>query len=195
MLLMSRRTEIFCQETFPVTELSYHPEETLVEFLFSPALIPEAIAIKAQNLANEVITKLDMVWLLAVEMFLTKEGEVLINEIAPRTHNSGHQTIEGNITSQFEQHIRAILGLPLGNTDTTRPCAMVNLLGEDGFTGEAYYEGIEEALAMKDVHVHLYGKKITKPFRKMGHITIGTDDPSGLKEKALHLKSLIKVKA
>jgi len=181
--------------TFPVTELSYHPEENLVEFLFSPATISSEVAEKAKRLAEEVISKLNMVGLLAVEMFLTADNEILINEIAPRTHNSGHQTIEGNITSQFEQHIRAILNLPLGNTATTRPCAMVNLLGEDGYVGEAYYEGIEEALAMKDVHIHLYGKKLTKPFRKMGHITVGADDPKELKAKALQIKNLIKVKA
>ncbi len=182
-------------ETFPVVELSYHPEKNLVEFLFSPAEIDREVAKKAKNLATEVIEKLNMVGLLAVEMFLTQEGEIMINEIAPRTHNSGHHTIEGSVTSQFEQHIRAILGLPLGDTSPTRPCAMVNLLGEDGFTGEAYYEGIEEAMAMSDVHIHLYGKKLTKPFRKMGHVTIGDEGLERLKEKAHKIKDLIKVKA
>ena len=182
-------------KTFPVTELSYHRTQNLVEFLFSPAIISDESSKKAQQLAVEVIEKIDMVGLLAVEMFLTKDGDILINEIAPRTHNSGHQTIEGNITSQFEQHIRAILDLPLGDTATTRPCAMVNLLGEDGFEGEAYYEGVTEAMAMKDVHLHLYGKKLTKPFRKMGHVTVGANSPEELKGKALKIKELIKVKA
>ncbi len=182
-------------QAFPVVELSYHPEKNLVEFLFSPAEISDETETKARDLATQVIETLDMVGLLAVEMFLTKEGDILINEIAPRTHNSGHHTIEGNITSQFEQHIRAILDLPLGSTDIVQPAAMVNLLGEDGYQGLAKYEGLAEALAMTNVHVHLYGKKTTKPFRKMGHVTITDPEMSQLKEKALKIKELIKIKA
>ena len=179
--------------TFPVVECSYHPSKNLVEFLFSPADISVEIEEKARKLAEDVIEKLGMIGLLAVEMFLTKEGEVLVNEVAPRTHNSGHQTIEGNVTSQFEQHIRAIMGLPLGNTALTRPSAMVNLLGEEGYTGHALYKGLEEVLGMDDVHVHLYGKKETKPFRKMGHVTLGDQSVEALKQKAQQVKGILKV--
>lgn len=180
---------------FPVVELSYHPEQNLVEFLFAPAQIENTIAEKAYNLATQVIEQLDMVGLLAVEMFLTKEGEILVNEVAPRTHNSGHHTIEANKTSQFEQHLRAILDLPLGSTELVSPAAMVNLLGEDGFQGEARYEGMQECLAMEGVYVHLYGKKLTKPFRKMGHVTITEQSVDALKEKARRVKETLKVKA
>ncbi|MEQ8239068.1 MAG: 5-(carboxyamino)imidazole ribonucleotide synthase [Cyclobacteriaceae bacterium] len=180
---------------FPVVELSYHPEANLVEFLFAPAEISEDVVHRANELAKEVIQKIDMVGLLAVEMFLTKDGQLLVNEIAPRTHNSGHHTIEANVTSQFEQHIRAILNLPLGDTSPRAPAAMVNVLGEEGFTGEAKYEGMKELLAMKDVHVHLYGKKITKPFRKMGHITVLGESVDTLKLKARKVKETLKVKS
>ena len=180
---------------FPVVELSYHPEQNLVEFLFAPAQISEKTEQKAYALAKDVIEKLDMVGLLAVEMFLTKEGDILVNEVAPRTHNSGHHTIEANLTSQFEQHLRAILNLPLGSTELVTPAAMVNLLGEDGFTGNARYEGMETCMAMKGVYVHLYGKKLTKPFRKMGHVTITDDSIESLKVKARKVKETLKVKA
>ena len=181
--------------TFPVVELSFHPTANLVEFLFSPADIDPDIEKKAGKLAIDVIEKLDMVGLLAVELFLTKEGELLVNEIAPRTHNSGHHTIEANVTSQFEQHLRAILNLPLGNTEILIPAAMVNLLGEDGFTGEARYEGLDKVLSRRGVHIHLYGKKLTKPFRKMGHVTITHEDMATLKKEAKEIKELLKVKA
>ena len=179
--------------TFPVVELSYHPTKNLVEFLFSPADISTETEEKARKLAESVINKLGMVGLLAVEMFLTKDGEVLVNEVAPRTHNSGHQTIEGNVTSQFEQHIRAILNFPLGSTKLTRPSAMVNLLGEEGYSGHALYQGLEEVIGMEDVHVHLYGKQQTKPFRKMGHVTIGDSSVAALKQKAHQVKETLKV--
>ncbi|MEM6644163.1 MAG: 5-(carboxyamino)imidazole ribonucleotide synthase [Bacteroidota bacterium] len=184
--------EMLC---FPVVELSYHPEQNLVEFLFAPAQISEEIEDSAYDLAKDVIEKLDMIGLLAVEMFLTKEGELLVNEVAPRTHNSGHHTIEGNLTSQFEQHLRAILDLPLGATDLNSPAAMVNLLGEEGYNGEANYEGLAACMRMKGVYIHLYGKKLTKPFRKMGHITITDQNISSLKDKAREVKETLKVKA
>ena len=134
-----------------------------------------------------------MVGLLAVEMFVTREGQLLVNEVAPRTHNSGHQTIEDNVTSQFEQHLRAILNLPLGATDNKIPSAMVNLLGEDGFTGPAIYEGIEDVLAVSGASVHLYGKALTKPFRKMGHVTILDRDVERLKKKVQFVKHTLRV--
>ncbi len=180
---------------FPVVELSYHPEHNLVEFLFAPAEITKEIEKKAFKLAINVIESLGMIGLLAVEMFLTKDGELLVNEVAPRTHNSGHQTIEANHTSQFQQHLRSILNLPLGDTQLLAPAAMVNLLGEDGFEGNARYEGLKECLAMNGVYVHLYGKKLTKPFRKMGHVTIVDEGIEALKIKARMVKDLLKVKA
>lgn len=189
------RNESGQMTTFPTVEIVFHPVHNLVEYLFSPAVIAQEIEEKAQALAKKVIEKLDMVGLLAIEMFLTKEGELLVNEVAPRTHNSGHQTIEGNTTSQFEQHLRAILNWPLGNTSTVVPSAMVNVLGEEGFTGEAIYEGMDAILAKEGVHVHLYGKKLTKPFRKMGHVTVSSEDPEELKEKVKFVKSTLKVKA
>ena len=180
-------------ETFPVVELSYHPEKNLVEFLFAPATVSEEVEQKARQLAIDVITKLDMVGLLAVEMFLLPDQTLLVNEVAPRVHNSGHHSIEGNITSQFEQHLRAILNWPLGNTSLVRPTAMVNLLGEEGYTGKAKFDGLSETLAMEDVHIHFYGKKETRPFRKMGHVTIGDNDLKSLKEKAMKVKQTLKI--
>ncbi|MCE7994078.1 MAG: 5-(carboxyamino)imidazole ribonucleotide synthase [Roseivirga sp.] len=182
-------------KTYPTVEMVFHPVHNLVEYLFSPATISNDIEEKAQQIAHDVIQKLDMVGLLAIEMFVTRDGEVLVNEVAPRTHNSGHQSIEGNTTSQFEQHLRAILNLPLGATDISLPSAMVNLLGEAGFTGDAVYEGMNEVLATPGVHVHLYGKKVTKPFRKMGHVTIADHDINSLKEKVKFVQAQLKIKA
>ncbi|HAA19658.1 MAG TPA: 5-(carboxyamino)imidazole ribonucleotide synthase [Cytophagales bacterium] len=181
--------------TFPVVEMVFHPTANLVEFLFSPARISVEVANEAERIACDVIEKLDLVGLLAVEMFVTKDGKVLVNEVAPRTHNSGHQTIEGNDTSQFEQHIRAILNWPLGSTAGDALSAMVNVLGEAGFSGPALYEGMDEVLAVDGVHVHLYGKKLTKPFRKMGHVTITDSTYEGLTKKARFVKDTLKVKA
>lgn len=180
-------------ETFPAVEMVFHPEQNLVEYLFAPAQISMAIAESADNIARTIIEKLNMVGLLAVEMFVTPAGEVLVNEIAPRPHNSGHQTIEANVTSQYEQHLRAIAGLPLGKTDLIMPSAMVNLLGEPGYSGAARYAGFEEVMNVKGVHVHLYGKNQTKPFRKMGHVTILDEDIDTLKKKANFVKQTLKV--
>jgi 5-(carboxyamino)imidazole ribonucleotide synthase len=180
---------------FPPVEMVFHPTANLVEYLFSPAQIPAAVASKATAIARQIIEELAMVGLLAVEMFVTEADEILVNEIAPRPHNSGHQTIEGNYTSQYQQHLRAILNLPLGNTDTRVPTAMVNLLGEAGFEGAARYEGLEAVLAVPDVYVHLYGKKTTKPFRKMGHVTIADSDFESLKKKATFVKQTLRVLA
>lgn len=180
-------------ETFPAVEMVFHPEQNLVEYLFAPAQISKTISQQADSIARSVIEKLEMVGLLAVEMFVTKTGEVLVNEIAPRPHNSGHQTIEANVTSQYEQHLRAITGLPLGKTDLLLPSAMVNLLGEPGFSGPARYQGFEEVMNVKGVHVHLYGKTQTKPFRKMGHVTIVDPDMDSLKQKANFVKHTLKV--
>jgi 5-(carboxyamino)imidazole ribonucleotide synthase len=180
-------------QTFPAVEMVFHPVQKLVEYLFAPVDLPENIQRTADAIARNLIQKLQMVGILAVEMFVTRDGAVLVNEIAPRPHNSGHQTIEANVTSQYEQHLRAILGAPLGDTRQILPSAMVNLLGEPGFEGLARYRGLEEILAIPGVHVHLYGKRLTKPFRKMGHVTIVDDDPESLKNKAIFVKKNLKV--
>lgn len=182
-------------KTFPTVECEFNHEANLVEFLFAPADISDEIENKAQELAKQIIEKLDMVGLLAVEMFLTKDGRIMINEIAPRPHNSGHHTIESNVTSQFEQHMRSILNMPLGSTKIIRAGVMVNLLGEAGFQGKPVYENMDEIISWEGVHVHLYGKEMMKPFRKMGHITITSNDIEEAKELGLKVKETIKVKA
>lgn len=180
-------------KTYPVVEMVFHPEHNLVEYLFAPAEITERIEKRAKHIAVEIIEKLDMVGLLAVEMFVTQEGEVLVNEVAPRPHNSGHQTIEANITSQYEQHLRAVLGLPLGDTNSLTPSAMVNLLGQAGYEGPAKYKELEQVMGISGVHVHIYGKALTRPFRKMGHVTITDTDTQELKRKANFVKDTLKV--
>ncbi len=180
-------------KTFPSVEMVFHPVQNLVEYLFAPAELPQNILEEADVIARKIIHELDMVGILAVEMFVTKDGKVLVNEIAPRPHNSGHQTIEANITSQYEQHLRSILNLPLGDTSLLLPSAMVNLLGEPGYEGEAKYIGLEEVMKVRGVHVHLYGKRITKPFRKMGHVTIVDADVESLKKKANFVKQTLNI--
>lgn len=180
-------------KTFPVVEMVFHPVQNLVEYLFSPAELPLSVSQEADKIARKIIEDLNMTGVLAVEMFVTRAGEILVNEIAPRPHNSGHQTIEANTTSQYEQHLRAILGLPLGDTSTLMPSAMVNLLGEPGFTGPARYQGFSEVLQVQGAFVHLYGKQITKPFRKMGHVTVVDHDIASLKQKADFVKETLKV--
>ncbi len=187
------RNEAGEMKTFPVVEMVFHPVQNLVEYLFAPAEVSTSVTQQADDIARRIITELQMVGILAVEMFVTKDGNVLVNEIAPRPHNSGHQTIEANITSQYEQHLRAILNWPLGDTSLITPSIMVNVLGEDGYSGNAHYEGFEEIVRLSGVHVHLYGKKVTKPFRKMGHVTIVDSDIDRLKKKAQFVKETLKV--
>lgn len=179
--------------TFPVVECEFNPQLNLVEFLFSPANIPTAVEAKATQIAIDVIEKLDMVGLLAVELFLTKEGDILVNEIAPRTHNSGHHTIESNFTSQFEQHFRAILNLPLGDTASKRAGVMINLIGESDYEGRAVYDGLEKIMQLPEVYVHLYGKTTTRGGRKMGHITVTAENIEKAKEKARSVQKMIRV--
>ncbi|MDO8998614.1 MAG: 5-(carboxyamino)imidazole ribonucleotide synthase [Bacteroidota bacterium] len=186
----SESGEIKC---FPVVECEFNPEANLVEYLFSPANIKKNIEKDAIKLATEVAEKLGIIGLLAVELFLTKEGKLLVNEIAPRTHNSGHQTIEGNITSQFEQQWRAILNLPLGDTSIIKASVMVNLLGDFGYSGTAIYQGLEDILKFSGVYIHLYGKTNTRPFRKMGHATIVDEDILKAKQKAKIVKNTLKI--
>jgi len=178
---------------YPAVECEFSEEANLVEFLFAPADISNDIENKAIELAKSVIEKLEMVGILAVELFLTKDGSLLVNEIAPRPHNSGHHTIECNVTSQFEQHMRSILNLPLGSTEILQAGAMINLLGEKGFEGDVYYEGLEKFIGKPGIHPHIYGKAQTKSFRKMGHVTIAGKDLEKVKSLALEVKNGIRV--
>lgn len=179
--------------TFPLVECVFHPEHNLVRYLIAPANVSEAIEQEAAALAKRLIETLDFVGLLAIELFLTPSGELLVNEVAPRPHNSGHQSIEGNYTSQFGQFLRAVMGLPLGDTAMRCPSAMVNLLGEPGHTGPARYEGLDRALAIPGVYPHLYGKATTKPHRKMGHITVVAESRTELLKKIQFLEEKVKV--
>jgi 5-(carboxyamino)imidazole ribonucleotide synthase len=168
-------------KTFPLVEMEFNPQANLVEFLISPSTLSFEVQQDAAIIATKIAEDLNIVGLLAVEMFLDKHGKILVNELAPRPHNSGHQTIEGNVVSQFEQHLRAIFNQPLGETACLNNAVMVNILGEPGYEGPAVYQGIEKILKCAGVYVHLYGKALTKPFRKMGHVTIVDAD----REKAI----------
>ncbi len=181
--------EISC---FPVVELVFNPEANLVEYLFSPAVITKDVEEEALQLANKIAKDLNIVGIMAVEMFVDKSGKVFVNELAPRPHNSGHHTIEANETSQYLQHLKAILGLPLGNTESNYKAAMINLLGEKGYEGDVYYQGLEESL-QKGVFPHIYGKKTTKPFRKMGHITVVGKDAETVRSQVNNIKNNLKV--
>jgi 5-(carboxyamino)imidazole ribonucleotide synthase len=180
---------------FPAVELEFNPEANLVELLFAPAEISKETEEKARKIAMQTIDAFGFVGILAVELFLNSDGEILVNEVAPRPHNSGHHTIEANVTSQYAQHLRCILGLPLGDTALRVPAAMVNLLGEEGHQGTAIYEGLEDALKESGVYPHLYGKAETKPFRKMGHVTITAQSAEEARKLAHRIKNLIKVKS
>ena len=178
---------------YPLVEMEFHPEANQVEYVICPARVSKEIAEKAELIALKTSTAYKHVGVLAVEMFLTQDDDILINEVAPRPHNSGHQTIESSYTSQFEQHIRAILDLPLGNTDNKVAGVMVNLVGEEGFQGEVVYQNIEDILQLEGVTPHIYGKKETRPFRKMGHVTIVNQDVNKAREIAEKVKHTIKV--
>jgi len=180
-------------KTYPVVEMEFHPEANQVEYVICPARIPADVAIKAQDVALNVSKAFNHVGLLAVEMFQTQEDNILINEVAPRPHNSGHQTIEASYTSQFEQHIRAILNLPLGKTESKVGGIMVNLVGAENHTGDVIYENIENIMKMDAVTPHIYGKKQTRPFRKMGHVTIVNKDLNIARKIAEKVKNTIKV--
>lgn len=188
----NKNGEIRC---FPSVECEFNPEANLVEYLFSPANISKETENKSNEIAEAIITKLDMVGLLAVEFFLCNDGSLLVNEIAPRPHNSGHHTIECCNTSQYAQHLRSILNLPPGDTTLLNPGAMINVLGEKGYTGPAVYEGLDKILALPGVHPHIYGKSDTKPFRKMGHVTITGSTLDVVRKIADQVKKTIKVKA
>jgi 5-(carboxyamino)imidazole ribonucleotide synthase len=182
-------------KAFPAVEMSFHPEANLVEFLICPAGISEVLAERAAALAIRAIEAFDICGLLAVELFLTRRGELMINEVAPRPHNSGHHTINSCYTSQFEQHLRGVMNLPLGSVAMKTPSVMMNLLGEPGYEGPVVYEGFEEALATEGTKIHLYGKAITKPYRKMGHVTILDPTLEGALEKARYVQAQLKVRS
>jgi 5-(carboxyamino)imidazole ribonucleotide synthase len=180
-------------KTFPMVEMEFNPEANLVEFLIQPSPLPFEVHQEAENIAKNIAETLKIVGILAVEMFLDKHGKILVNELAPRPHNSGHQSIEGNVVSQFEQHLRAIFNQPLGDTACLNNAIMVNVLGEAGYEGPAVYKGIEKILKCAGVYVHLYGKALTKPFRKMGHVTIVDADREKAIEKAKFVQETLKV--
>ncbi|TAM98874.1 MAG: 5-(carboxyamino)imidazole ribonucleotide synthase [Chitinophagaceae bacterium] len=180
-------------KTYPVVEMEFHPEANQVEYVICPARIDENVAGKARDVATKVSEALKHVGLLAVEMFQTEKDEILVNEVAPRPHNSGHYSIEASYTSQFEQHLRAILDLPLGRTDSKVGGVMVNLVGAEGYTGPVIYKNMDEILVMDGVTPHIYGKKETRPFRKMGHVTIVNKDIKVARKTAEEVKRKIKV--
>lgn len=180
---------------FPAVDMEFHPEANLVEFLSSPSVLPEKILQHANEIALKLVQELDFIGLLAIEFFLDNHGNILINEIAPRPHNSGHHTIEGNVTSQFDQHFRAIAGWEPGNTEIVQAAVMLNLLGAPGFSGPVWYDGLAEAAALPGVHIHLYGKKQTKPMRKMGHVTITANTTTEAKAIARKVQSILTVKS
>lgn len=180
-------------KSFPPVEMVFNSEANLVELLFCPADLNENLCKRAVHLAEETISSLNLYGILAVEMFLDSDNEILINEVAPRPHNSGHHTIEASYTSQYEQCLRALLDLPLDRTDIKIPSVMVNILGHPDYKGEAQYEGIRECMEINGAKFHIYGKNETKPFRKMGHVTIIDTDLSSAREKAILIKENLKV--
>ena len=180
-------------KTYPVVEMEFHPEANQVEYVICPARIDEKVAQKATEVALKVSENFNHVGLLAVEMFQTHDDEILVNEVAPRPHNSGHYSIEASYTSQFENHLRAILNLPLGNTDSKVAGIMVNLVGAEGYSGNVIYENIEKIMAIDGVTPHIYGKRETRPFRKMGHVTIVNEDMNEARKIAEQVKNTIKV--
>ncbi|MCK0177739.1 5-(carboxyamino)imidazole ribonucleotide synthase [Flavobacteriaceae bacterium S0862] len=180
-------------KVYPVVEMEFHPEANQVEYVICPARISKEVALKAELVALKTSAAFKHVGLLAVEMFQTKDDDILINEVAPRPHNSGHHTIEASYTSQFEQHLRAILNLPLGKTDSKVGGIMVNLVGAEDYTGNVVYKNIENIMSMDGVTPHIYGKKQTRPFRKMGHVTIVHEDINEARKIAAEVKKKIKV--
>ena len=180
-------------KTYPVVEMEFHPEANQVEYVICPARISEEIAKKTTEVALKVSQTFQHVGLLAVELFLTENDEILVNEVAPRPHNSGHYSIEASYVNQFEQHIRAILNLPLGDTSSKVGGVMVNLVGEEGYTGNVIYKNMDTILKMDGVTPHIYGKKATRPFRKMGHVTVVHKDINTARKIAEEVKNTIKV--
>ena len=178
---------------YPAVDMVFDARLNLLDYQISPADLTEKILWKVEALALAVVKGLKSPGIFAVELFVDKQGDVFVNETAPRVHNSGHHTIEANYSSQFDMLWRIMLGYPLGNTDHILPAAIVNLVGAEGYEGDAAYQGLEEVLQMDNAFVHLYGKKQTKPGRKMGHVTIVSKEKQELKFKANRIKNILKV--
>ncbi len=176
-------------------EMEFDETANLLDLQLAPAYVSRRTENLVRKIALDLIEKLDICGVLAVEFFQTSRGEILVNEVAPRPHNSGHHTIEASITSQFEQHIRGILNLPLGDTRLTSASVMFNLLGTPPFEGDAHYKNFEKALDTGGVFVHRYGKAKTKPYRKMGHVNVLAEDVEVAYEKALALKKILRIEA
>ena len=193
-VIVARNERGECVSYRPV-EMEFHPQANQVEFVFTPSTLNKMQIADSQKLAEQVAHGLEHVGLLAVELFLNDEGKLLINEVAPRPHNSGHLTIEAATTSQFEQHLRTILGLPFGDCQFFHNAVMVNLVGTKGFQGTVVYEGMDELLDTSGLHVHLYGKAETRPMRKMGHITLVGSDIDLLRQTAKQIKQKITVRS
>ena len=180
---------------YPPVDMVFDPKLNLLCYQISPASLPEKVFWKAEAIALKLVKELKSPGIFAVELFVDINDNVLVNETAPRVHNSGHHTIEANYSSQFDMLWRVMLGYPLGNTDPILPAAIVNLLGAEGFNGPAEYEGLKEILAMDNVFVHLYGKTTSKPGRKMGHITILSSEKQELLHKANQIRHTLIVKS
>ena len=182
-------------KTFPVADQEFHPTANQVEYVLCPTVLDEAMQQKAYDIAVRTAEAYDICGLLAVELFVTADGEILVNEVAPRPHNSGHHTIEACYTSQFEQHVRAVLDLPLGSTELKAAGVMANLVGAEGYSGDVVYQGYDELLGEPGVNIHIYGKAKTRPFRKMGHVTVVAKDRDEARKRAEWAKNSILVKS
>ena len=182
-------------KTFPVADQEFHPTANQVEYVLCPTVLSIEMQKKAEEIAIKTAEAYDICGLLAVELFITKDGEILVNEVAPRPHNSGHHTIEACYTSQFEQHIRAVLDLPLGSTELKAAAVMANLVGAEGFSGDVVYQGYDELLGEPGVNIHIYGKAHTRPFRKMGHVTVVAKERDEARKRAEWAKNSILVKS
>jgi 5-(carboxyamino)imidazole ribonucleotide synthase len=190
--VMVARGQDGVSETYPVVEMKFREGANILSMLLAPARVSDAVAERARDIAARTIDALEGVGVFGVELFLTRSGDLLVNEVSPRTHNSGHYTVEACVTDQFEQQLRAILGLPLGSTEQLRPAAMVNLLGE-GDEGPAAVDGLDAALAIHGASVHLYGKERSRPSRKMGHATVIDETLEGAEQKAEQIARLLRV--
>ncbi len=182
-VLVSRNPSDDVQIHEPV-EMEFDPEGNLVRYLFCPATIGEQVGAQAYRIAEDLAETMGTIGVMAIEMFVTHSGQVLVNEIAPRPHNSGHHTIEADLVSQFEQHLRSILDLPLSPTKNIIPAAMVNLLGSNEGEGEVEFDGLDASADIFGAKFHLYGKSTSKPFRKMGHVTVLDKEMSEARKKA-----------
>ena len=190
MVARDRKGEV---HSYPVTEMYFDEDANICDTVVAPARLGERVEAEARRIAEETVAALEGVGVFGIELFLTKDGKVLVNEVAPRPHNSGHYTIEACATSQFEQHIRAVAGFPLGSTDLHRPAVMFNLLGSPGFSGRPVVHGLAEALAIPGASVHLYGKSETRPYRKMGHVTVTASDVDTVLAKAERARECIRI--